>query len=137
MFKFIGLSVFIFGFIIAYSTLDDLTPYWFHQTNKKIENLWQQDMELLIKSGKLPSQWRSISEVQVEALNDESRQILKEIRVPIVTKPEGDFKLEVTVDSWTDSSKTALVIQYHLLDKKTNNLVWELGRTIETDVEAK
>ncbi len=137
MIKLVGLSVFIFGAIIAYSTLDDLTPYWFHQTNKQIENLWQQDMEQLIKSGKLPPQWRGISEIKIEPLNEDSKKILSEIHPPLVTKPEGNFKLEVSVDSWTDNNKIALVVQYHLIDKKTNNLVWELGRTIETSADAK
>jgi hypothetical protein len=133
MFKVIGISLLIFGAIISITSWDDISPFWLNKPNQKLEVIWRQDIASLIRSGKLPKEWREISEVKVEALNEEAKSLLSEIKVPIVTRPEGTHRVEIYVDSWSEATNKTIVIQYHLFDKASQNLVWELGRTLSVE----
>lgn len=133
MFKVIGISLLIFGCIISITSWDEVSPFWLNKPNKKLEVIWQQDITTLIQSGKLPKEWREISEIKVEPLSEDAKNILSEIRVPVVAKPEGTHRIEISVDSWSEEKNKTLVIQYHLFDKASQNLVWELGRTLSIE----
>src|SRR5690606_4847569 len=58
-----------------------------------------------------------------------AKKWLAEIESPIQVTKEGTHKLEVLLLSWEEGEKLGAVIQYDLVDMKTQNLLWELGRT--------
>ncbi len=134
MARIIGIMIFCFGLIAIVATVGDLTPFWLEQKNQKIESLWKQDLELLVRNRKLPKEWIDVSEVKVNPLGESAKNLLKDIQVPISTKPNGAYTLEVSVDDWEENGKKGVMIQYQLFDNKSQNLVWELGRTLETNL---
>lgn len=133
MFKVIGISLLIFGCIISITSWDEISPFWLNKPNQKLEVIWQQDIAALIRSGKLPKEWREISEIKIEPLSEDAKTILAEIKVPVIARPEGTHRIEISVDSWSEEKTKTLVIQYHLFDKASQNLVWELGRTLSIE----
>lgn len=128
--KIIGLAVFIFGLVAVLATYDDLTPFWFNKKNEKIETLWKQDLELLVRTGSLPKQWTQISEIRLFPLSESTKKLVKEIKMPFRQHPEGDYLLEISLDDWQENQDYGIVVQYNLINKTTGNTIWELGRTI-------
>ncbi len=61
----------------------------------------------------------------------ESKNWLKRIDVPV--RPhiqEGGNRLEVLVVVWEEEGKQGALVQYNLVDLKSKNMVFELGRTL-------
>lgn len=116
----------LFGFGYAlwdYQSFQALPP------PEKLERLWKNDIRKLKKAQKLHPGWKNIAEIESFAGTDPAKKWLKEIQIPIATQVNGDHKLEVLLLSWEDEGKIGAVIQYNLVDKKSGNMVWELGRT--------
>lgn len=116
--------------LIAYVTLD----FW-HGRNaplyKKLERQWFEDVDLLEESGKLPQPWYDVKEVELIGGTPETRNLLKRIKIPVGVKNQGGtYKLEVLVVVWEEEGKRGTMIQYNLVDLKSGNTVWELGRTL-------
>lgn len=134
MTKIIGITVFVFGLIAIMATYEDLIPFYSDNQNEKVEVLWKQDMELLVKSNSLPKQFVEISEIVLYPLSQGTKKLIENISIPITKKETGKFKLEITLDDWKDieGAKTehGIMIQYNLINKESGNTVWELGRTL-------
>jgi hypothetical protein len=116
--------------LISYVTLD----FW-HGRNaplyKKLERQWAEDVNLLEESGKLPQPWFKVKEIEIIGGTPETRALLKRIKKPVGVKNEnGSHKLEVLVVIWEEEGKRGTMIQYNLVDLKSGNTIWELGRTL-------
>lgn len=116
--------------ILAYVLLD-----FFAARNapdyKKFEKQWADDVAQLEASPKLPKPWFDVREVELIGGTPESRGWLKEIHIPVVVKkPDGQHKLEVLIVPWEEDGKTGVMIQYNLVDLKSKNMIYELGRTL-------
>ena len=115
--------------LISYVALD----FWASKNGKpdlKFAQLWQEDVELLESSQKLPKAWYSVKEIEVYPGDAQAKVWMKSIHPPIKKNPNGQFKMEILVLTWEEAGKVGSVIQYDLVDLKTQNLVWELGRTL-------
>lgn len=117
------------------TTYQDLSPFWFNATQgEQIETLWKQDMELLVRSKSLPKEWLEVSDIKYFPLTETTKDLLSKIRPPIGTHDTGKYRMEVTVDDWLDTeegrSDYGLMIQYQIFDIASQNLIWELGRTL-------
>lgn len=132
MTKLLGLLILITGIFFFAFTMDDVTPFWLNQPHKKLESLWRQDLQVLKNHNLLPNEWEMVSEVQIFPLGPEAKEFLTQIQRPFQEKEGGAYKLEVEVDSWVEEENQTIVIQYRLLEKESQNIIWELGRTLST-----
>ncbi len=96
---------------------------------KKLEIQWRNDVEDLEASKRLPSSWFDVKELEVIGGTPETKDWLQRIQVPLKTKPGGGFHLEVLVVAWEEEGKRGALVQYNLVDIKSGNNIWELGRT--------
>lgn len=98
---------------------------------RRLETQWAEDVQLLEASKKLPQGWFDVREVEIIGGTPETKGILQRIKVPVaVKKKEGQHKLEVLVVVWEEEGKRGSLIQYNLVNLKTGNMIWELGRTL-------
>lgn len=114
--------------IAGYVTLD----HWAARNGTKLqrlERMWSEDVALLESSGKLPAPWFKLRNLEVYGGTEEAKAWLKRIQPPLKTRPDGTHKMEVLLLSWEEDGKTGAVVQYNMVDIKTQNMVWELGRT--------
>lgn len=131
MAKIFGITVLLFGLLAVITTYQDLSPFWFEGTEpQKIETLWKQDVELLVRTKSLPKQWLEVSEITYFPMTDSVKQLLTKIRPPLGTHQDGKYKMEVSIDDWKDGSDYGLMIQYQMFDIESQNMIWELGRTL-------
>lgn len=112
-------------------------PNFFKYKNPKdrLEALWFKDMKALEASGKLPQGWDLIEKVELIAGDSYSKELIDNSSYPIKLNPKGDKKLEVIFDKWVDGQESGIIIQYHLVDQKTNNTIWELGRSLKLTID--
>lgn len=135
MSKIFGITVLLFGLLVVIATYEDVSPWLFDQTQaEQIQSHWKQDIELLVRYKSLPKEWTQVTEIQYFPLTDSAKDLLKKIRPPLGNHKDGNYRMEVTIDDWVDkengNSNYGLMIQYQIFDKVSQNLVWELGRTL-------
>jgi hypothetical protein len=114
--------------ILAYVCLD----FWSSRNAplyKRFERQWKEDVEQLENSKKLPPAWFDVRDLEIYGGTPESKDWLGRIQVPLRTRAEGKHKLEVLVVAWEEDGKRGTLVQYNLVDLKTGNNIWELGRT--------
>lgn len=131
MTKLFGITILLFGILAVMATYKDLLPFWIETTQtEQIETLWKQDMELLVRSKSLPKQWIEVAEITYFPQTDTTKELLTKIRPPLGTHKDGKYKMEVTIDDWKDGADYGLMIQYQMFDIASQNMIWELGRTL-------
>jgi len=96
---------------------------------QRLEHLITADFKRLRSSHILPKAFDSISHIEIVTGTEQARSWLEKIKLPIEQRPDGEFKLEVLLMSFEDEGRTAAVIQYNIVNNKTHDMVWELGRT--------
>lgn len=98
---------------------------------KRFERQWASDISLLEESGKLPSAWFDVKEVEVVGGTPETKSWLRRVHIPVSVKnQEGHHKLETLVVLWEEEGKRGVLTQYNLVDLESGNTIWELGRTL-------
>lgn len=131
MTKLFGITILLFGFLAVIATYKDLAPFWLESSETaQIETLWKQDIELLVRTKSLPKQWIEVAEITYYPQTESTKELLSKIRPPLGTHKDGKYKLEVTVDDWKDGSDYGVMIQYQMFDIASQNMIWELGRTL-------
>lgn len=135
--KIVGLIISVVGILFIFTTYSDLFHFWLGDQPQQIHAIWVQDIEKLKSSKSLPKSWEQIKEVQYFPTSRGAKKLLQEIDPPLQpTNKDGNFRLEVSLDDWKEKGERGLMIQYQLIDLKTQNLVWELGRTLIFKSEA-
>lgn len=109
---------------MGYLLLQEASP------SEKLEILWNKDIQLLKQTKSLPSAWYDIDHVEFYGGTEIAKSWLNEMTVPIEVKPKGHYTLEVLLVDWKENQKAGAMIQYNLVDQKSGNMVWELGRTL-------
>ncbi|MCB0392548.1 MAG: hypothetical protein KDD58_14765 [Bdellovibrionales bacterium] len=127
--KIIGIIILIVALVMGSKLVFDYYSYEVAPVELKFQALWIKDMALLENEKKLPKNWNEISEVKYNLLTENVKKWTKDISAPIVLKKNGTHRLEVTVTDWLENDKHGIVVQYHLIDKTTGDLVSEFGRT--------
>ncbi len=98
---------------------------------RKFEMQWATDVRLLEESGKLPKGWFDVREIELIGGTPETKTWLSRIEVPLRAKnPDGHHKLEVLVVIWEEEGTRGALVQYNLVNLKTGNMIFELGRTL-------
>lgn len=134
MMRLIGLYLFIIGLVICIT-------YAFHDFLQVPENLESQQLERLLKNDlhkletahQLPASWYEVNYLELRPLSKEAASWLRGMHIPIEYKPGGNFLLHMTVDSSAkearDNGDKFAVVEFHMVDLRTKNSVWEFGRT--------
>lgn len=99
---------------------------------KRFERQWADDVAQLEASPKLPKPWFDVAEVEVFGGTPESKGWLRQIHIPVEAKnpKSGKYKLEVLVVPWDEDGKSGVMVQYNLVELKSKNMIYELGRTL-------
>ena len=108
--------------------------FWMATPAEKMAVTWSNDLRLLESSRKLPPQWRDIKEVSVKADNSEIQNWLKDLHPDIPMIKTGNFRLEVFLVFFIEGYRYGVVTNYHLVDLRNNNTVWEDGRTFKLGI---
>lgn len=114
--------------IVAFILLD----FWKSRNDPlymRLEQMWSDDIRQLEASSKLPKQWFDIQEIEMIGGTPESKSWLRRIKVPLKVKEGGCCKLEVLLVAWEETGTYGSLVQYNIVDLKTKNTLWELGRT--------
>ncbi len=121
------ISVSLFAFVILNFWNDRNAPLY-----RKFESKWAQDVQLLESSKKVHPGWFETKEIEIIGGTPETKAWLKRIQAPLKPKKEkdGSYKLEILTVAWEEEGKRGALVQYNLVDLKTQNMVWELGRTL-------
>jgi hypothetical protein len=126
--------------VISFSTLLILgaalgkASFWLSPPAAKFQRAWNEDVQLLEKSAKLPPEWQSIKEIAVTGDNSPVQTWLPGATAPIKTDPQGKYRLNVFAIHWLEGFRYGVVIQYHIVDLSNQNTIWELGRTLKLGI---
>lgn len=96
----------------------------------KLQTLVQRDIERLEKHRSLPSSWQNISTIEYSGGDQRAKKWLNQgFRMPLALNKSGNYRLEVLILSFEDQSQQFAILQYNLVNLKTQNMEWEMGRT--------
>jgi hypothetical protein len=95
----------------------------------KLQGLLLEDVETLREAHALPAGIDSLSQLELHGGTDTTREWLKTLQFPFQVKKDGTHTLEILLVDWTEGTKEGVLVQYNLVDHKTGNMIWELGRT--------
>jgi hypothetical protein len=122
--------VFIIAIYLSYNAYQDAVPFWNNDHAGMLNVLWKDDVKLLVKAQKLPKAWGEIRNIHVDTASPIAAKWMKNIEVPIKVRHDGGYRLDILIDHWIYQGHLGAMIQYNLVDLKSGNTVWELGRTL-------
>jgi hypothetical protein len=97
---------------------------------EKLQSLWNQDVIDLENAKALPDGWYRIKSIEFYSGDSGAQKwIDQKLHPPQKTLPNGSHRLEILLLSFEDKGKIGAIVQYNLVDIKTQNMEWELGRT--------
>lgn len=96
---------------------------------EKLEMLIEKDLDLLRQNGSLPKELNSLAKLEVYGGTDQAKVWINNLSLPFKLAEDGTHDLEVLVVDWEEGTKDGVMVQYNLVDRKSGNMVWELGRT--------
>jgi len=131
MWKVFGAVILLFAGLIGYYSYKDVVPFMSGSASERLESLWKRDIIQLTGAKQLPEAFYQIKEVEYKFGSQTAEGWIKGMHPPLVTKPNGNFKLDVFVDHWQEGKEYGAVIQYNLVSLADNNTVWEMGRTLK------
>jgi hypothetical protein len=93
---------------------------------KKFMDAWESDIHHLDDIKALPPGFKDLRLVRLSTPSAKLKKSFKQYPIQFEAKPSGHFILEIFGDELDEGG---VLIQYDLVDGKTGNTVWELGRT--------
>jgi hypothetical protein len=125
----LGLSLLLVGayFVTVFSI--DPIRFWLNSPAARLQALWESDLELLGTAHKLPPQFANIREVALKPATATAKEWAKNLKIPIALNSQGQYRLEILLLSFEEEGTIGAIMQYDLVDLKSDNLVWEVGRT--------
>jgi hypothetical protein len=102
---------------------------------KKMQILWEEDLDTMLSEQLLPTSWNAIREIELVPGSADDKDWFKRLHVPIEIKKSGTFKLQIMLVNWEDEGKHGVYLQYDLVDLNSpiHNTVWENSRTLILD----
>ncbi len=92
---------------------------------------WEDDIGRLDRAKILPQGMKDLKKIKLLTHTDKIKDGFKKYPLSLVEKPDGKFSLEIFAD---DIEGGGIVIQYDLVDLKSGNTIWELGRTFPQNI---
>lgn len=96
---------------------------------ERLQELWYSDVIQLTQAKVFPPQWSQIREIRLIPGTPQAKKWFDDLIIPVQTNTEGEYTLEVLLMDWQEGNVLGAIVQYDLTENKTNNLIWELGRT--------
>jgi hypothetical protein len=124
----------IFATIKRFVTITDSTLLLNASLERKFMLAWQSDLDHLRRGGYLPKSFEDVRTVQLNATTMRLKHTFAQYPIDFHVKKDGHYTLEVFVDEIEDNG--GIVVQYDLIDNKSGNLVFELGRTFPQKLTA-
>jgi hypothetical protein len=91
---------------------------------------WEKDIEKLKAAGNLPPEWDRIEKVAYKESSERTQAWIENRPLGLIrTKKDGDHYLTITLVDFADKEKYGVIVQYELFNSKSQNKIWELGRT--------
>jgi hypothetical protein len=96
----------------------------------KLQTLWEEDVNNMREANQLPAAWNSIREIVLTPGDEQAKQWLLNLQIPVYVRKDGQYKLQVMLVTWDDEGKNGVYLQYDMMDLRNNeNTVWEDNRT--------
>ncbi len=96
---------------------------------QQFTNLIKDDFERLAQKKQLPAEWNSIATIEIR-MNSQLAKALLGNRLPELKRvKEGTHYLELEFMDLPDDENPGVIIQASLFDIKSNNKIFEIGRT--------
>lgn len=130
MIKWFAILIFLAGLSLGVHSIQSFLKFKNGSPATRLQILWENDLELLEQSASLPKAWNQIREVKIDAATDSAKKWMQSVYPPITVRPDGTHRLEILVISWEEGKEHGVILQYNLVELKTENMVWELGRTL-------
>lgn len=106
------------------------TVHFYSQpSRRRLEVLWARDLDQLRQAKILPKGFQQIRDIRVTPGSEQAQKWLPDLKIPVIADPHGDHRLEILLLTWAEDQTEAAIVQYDLVDLKSQNMVWELGRT--------
>lgn len=117
----------LLGIIFILCSAALLKFYYTPEVSKKNNNLFQSYLQKEIESKKqkkeLPADWSFIRSVKYKFQSEKCNKLLGGLPV-VITHPQGTVRLDVTFMD-EPGSENIVLVQFNLINLKTNNLVYE------------
>jgi|GEM_PF-1588487 hypothetical protein len=95
----------------------------------KLQQFLVEDVQKLEQAHALPAGVHSLSQLELHGGTERAREWLKSLKFPFPVKKDGTHTLEILLVDWNEGTKDGVMVQYNLVDNKSGNMIWELGRT--------
>ncbi len=97
--------------------------------SEQLRNLIEKDFATLHTQKELPTQWDQIGQVKIIRNSNLANAILGKFNPTFKTLENGSFYLEIELIDLEEDSNPGIILQASLFDKKTENKIFEIGRT--------
>jgi hypothetical protein len=105
---------------------------WIGKPKDKFARFFEEDIQLLKKSGKLPKEWDAVRLIQIRSSGSIGQQLINNWKPGLIAKDTGRYKLDVFVTDAIDitTRQYAAVVEFTLTDLNNgNNTIAQFGRT--------
>ncbi|MCB0413640.1 MAG: hypothetical protein KDD50_04870 [Bdellovibrionales bacterium] len=100
------------------------------EEGKAFQEIWSENVQYLIQTHQLPFYWDSISNIKLLFESDSMEKWKPHLSPPIPVIKNGKYRIEVLIVPWKIKDVSAVLIQYDIIENKSNNLQWELSTNI-------
>ena len=104
----------------------DLSLFTTASPAKKFMSAWQSDIERLDRAHLLPVGFKDLKKVRLTTSSEKIKKAYNQYPLNLNRDVKGKFNLEIFAD---EIDGGGIVVQYDLVENKSGNTVWELGRT--------
>ncbi len=104
--------------------------YWLKPSKDKFSVTWSKDVAALEKSGKLPEGWQQIREIVIKTDNSPAQNWVVGFDPGIKKKQDGFYRLEIFIAHWIENDRYGALVQFNLVDLRTNDTTWEVSRNM-------
>lgn len=96
---------------------------------QQLINLIKDDFQTLSATSQLPMEWNSLKSAEFKLNSELARIILGKARPTFPRIKEGKYHLELDLLDLPDEENPGLIIQASLIEIKSKNKIFEIGRT--------
>jgi len=129
--------VFLFIAVVAqwtinrYMRLASLSLLTKASQEKKFMTAWEDDLGRLDRAKALPQGFKDLRKIRFITQSEKLKIAFKKYPLSLTKNNKGKFNLEIFADNIEGGG---VVIQYDLIEVKSGNTVWELGRTFPQNI---
>jgi hypothetical protein len=132
--RFVLTRLLFFAFVIIvgvwtvnrFVRLMDLSLFTNASQEKKFMTAWDSDIARLDRAHALPAGFNNLKQIRLTSGSEKIKRAFGKYPLNLSRKNNGKFVLDIFADQIEGGG---IVIQYDLVENKSGNTVWEMGRT--------